>query len=422
MDETFFQQNNQMTLLKRKILNQNKKNLKFYKIPSNSLDSNIFKINPNDINKFLKNRDNTSNFKNNSMLGNIDKKKNIDFMHFKSSLYYPNTFRNKNKSIEIKSNSLNNLNINKINIKGDHYHNAQQKNNYLPKIKIKKNINYKSIDEEMNTIKEKRSLSQRDYLISNYKKQKIIKQMTLNNNLNETFPEEILDIDFPNYKPAKHSENSYDTIISYAANTYQGIYREYNEDRVTIIINPLIQKDDKEYQKIINNYKISYFAIYDGHAGNKCCNYLKHYLHKYIFESEFFPLNPIKAIEEGFNICEKDFMNLVFSNNKLSDISGSCAIVILILNEFCYVANLGDSRALYSINDGKNFFQITRDHKPIDPIEKSRIYKAGGSIYKSKPKSNCNYISLGDNLLVRMAKLPYRVYPGNLAVSLLLNI
>ena len=144
---------------------------------------------------------------------------------------------------------------------------------------------------------------------------------------------------------------------------------------------------------------------------------MKKFLHHYIFESEFFPLNPIKAIEDGFNICENKFMNLIYSDNKYIDSSGSCAIILLILNDICYIANLGDSRALYSCNDGKKFFQISRDHKPNDPIEKNRIYKAGGSIYKPNNNSPQKNINKGNERLERMVKIPFRINPGRLAVS-----
>ncbi len=110
-------------------------------------------------------------------------------------------------------------------------------------------------------------------------------------------------------------------------------------------------------------------------------------------------------------------MSMIYSDNKYSDFSGSCAIVILILNDICYIANLGDSRALYSCNDGKKFFQLSRDHKPNDPIEKSRIYKAGGSIYKSINNSPQKNILNENEKLEKMAKIPFRINPGRLAVS-----
>ena len=52
-------------------------------------------------------------------------------------------------------------------------------------------------------------------------------------------------------------------IKAYAVNTHQGISRKYNEDRVSIILN--ISK---------NGVKASYFAIYDGHGGSSCCDFL----------------------------------------------------------------------------------------------------------------------------------------------------
>ena len=52
------------------------------------------------------------------------------------------------------------------------------------------------------------------------------------------------------------------------------------------------------------------------------------------------------------------------------------------MDEFCFITNLGHSRALYSFDSGNKLFQVTRDHKPNDPIEKERIEKAGGKIYK----------------------------------------
>ena len=46
--------------------------------------------------------------------------------------------------------------------------------------------------------------------------------------------------------------------------------------------------------------------------------------------------------------------------------SGSCAVVSLIVGDMCYIANVGDSRALMSGNFGKKLFPLSRDHKPLD--------------------------------------------------------
>lgn len=61
--------------------------------------------------------------------------------------------------------------------------------------------------------------------------------------------------------------------------------------------------------------------------------------------------------------------------------SGSCAVAVLIVGDIAYVANTGDSRAIMCVNGGKNFIQITNDHKPEDPSEKARIEQAGGRVY-----------------------------------------
>lgn len=60
------------------------------------------------------------------------------------------------------------------------------------------------------------------------------------------------------------------------------------------------------------------------------------------------------------------------------DKSGSCGIVVLIVGDMCYSANVGDSRAIISINRGADIIPLSRDHKPSDVQEYQRITKAGG--------------------------------------------
>ena len=50
----------------------------------------------------------------------------------------------------------------------------------------------------------------------------------------------------------------------------------------------------------------------------------------------------------------------------------------MIVDGVCYIANTGDSRAIMSVNGGKQVVTLSNDHKPTDVIEVQRILKHGG--------------------------------------------
>lgn len=70
------------------------------------------------------------------------------------------------------------------------------------------------------------------------------------------------------------------------------------------------------------------------------------------------------------------------------DKSGSCAIVVMLVENACYVANVGDSRALMSAAGGQKLFVLSRDHRPNEDTEKSRITEHGGKIYQTQTIQN----------------------------------
>ena len=185
-----------------------------------------------------------------------------------------------------------------------------------------------------------------------------------------------------NYPMIEIKPTFFNIISGFGENSYNVVKKNYDENRIKIITDYKLDKPVKIKSGEAINPKINYFAIYDGHGGEKCFNFLNENLHKYIFSSEYFPLYTIQAIDKAYIEVENSFFETVVDSEsgKLLDSSGSCAISTLIMNEFCFVTNLGNSRALYSFDSGKKFFQVTRDHLPNDPIEKNRIEKAGGKI------------------------------------------
>ena len=223
---------------------------------------------------------------------------------------------------------------------------------------------------------------------------------------------------FKDYPPIQLSPNPFSKIIGYGANSYNGIVRDHNEDRIKIVLDYKINKQLTINNKIYNP-NISYFAIYDGHGGNGCTNFLQENLHTYIFNSDYFPLKPLDAIYQAYERAEQNFTKIAFDYNinKLIDKSGSCSLSALIIDDICYMTYLGDSRGIYSYDSGNQLFQVTRDHKPNNPIEVQRIQLSGGKIYKdTRLKVNGVKIKVNEKDAPGV-NFPFRVYPGNLSVA-----
>ena len=261
------------------------------------------------------------------------------------------------------------------------------------------------------------------YEKENSKKSETNLNTTLNNNIieikdligkntNKPLDLNMLSAQITKFNPGKISSKSFGIITSYAANTNQGIVRNYNEDRVSIIIN---MNKPNNYKSSLPWPKISYFAIFDGHAGNKCAEYLRENLLKLICSNSYFPENIPEAIRFGFEKADEIYLNnYSMVNGQLKDNSGTCGLILLIINNEVYIGNVGDSRCIGSFNNGKLQRDITRDHKPNTIYEKERILANGGQIYQTKTniKVEENYI-LKNKILLG----PYRVFPGRLSVS-----
>ena len=85
----------------------------------------------------------------------------------------------------------------------------------------------------------------------------------------------------PDYQSAKFSAKRNGIVAAYGANTNQGIVRNYNEDRVAIILN-IMRPKSKPPKPGQTWPKCSFFGVYDGHGGNSCADFLRDYLHQFI--------------------------------------------------------------------------------------------------------------------------------------------
>eukprot|EP01017_Pseudomicrothorax_dubius_P028720 TRINITY_DN3431_c0_g1_i1.p1 TRINITY_DN3431_c0_g1~~TRINITY_DN3431_c0_g1_i1.p1 ORF type:complete len:212 (-),score=48.15 TRINITY_DN3431_c0_g1_i1:848-1483(-) len=141
-------------------------------------------------------------------------------------------------------------------------------------------------------------------------------------------------------------------------------------------------------EKFGPNLECNFFAVYDGHgsSGKEASQAANDYIQTYIEKNtkklatlvtdrqrETFIRSAFKTAESKLKSSGIDYSN-----------SGTCAISVFIQKNMCYIANLGDSRAvLCRITPRERLaIELSWDHKPTRPDEKERILRAGGKIEK----------------------------------------
>lgn len=139
----------------------------------------------------------------------------------------------------------------------------------------------------------------------------------------------------------------------------------------------------------------SFYAVFDGHAGNKAAQHSAENLLKTLLATSQFAqivqkLNhssgvmdaaALSLLEEGI---KEGFLTLDaklrerHETDEDNERSGTTAICAIVTPSHIVLANLGDSRAVMARKDQAAFG--TEDHKPFLPKERDRIVNAGGSV------------------------------------------
>ena len=239
-------------------------------------------------------------------------------------------------------------------------------------------------------------------------------------------PNNLLTKKYEYYESPKFSTKQIGPIKSFSYNTYQGLFKENNEDKVSVCSS--VKKPASSKMKVWP--KISYFGVFDGHGGEECSEFLEKNFMNYLVENPNFPYDIKLSMIESFQKIEEDFFK-TFCNDKIenSNNSGSCALVAIVFDNKVYIGNIGDSRAIMSINGGTKVKQLTLDHKPDNIKEFDRAIKNGSKIYlddsddPNRDESTIKFIK--DKIeLEKMKEVKessteekiFRVYPSDLAV------
>lgn len=130
---------------------------------------------------------------------------------------------------------------------------------------------------------------------------------------------------------------------------------------------------------------ISYFSVFDGHAGTatsefaaeQSLNYLQRLDDYKALATAEDPAQVLKTCLEKL-LPKLDEVIMTDPEHVAARSSGSTAISVMITPQSIIFSNCGDSRALLVRNNAVQFY--TKDHKPVDPEEERRVINAGGCV------------------------------------------
>ena len=161
--------------------------------------------------------------------------------------------------------------------------------------------------------------------------------------------------------------------------------RPYQEDRYT-----------RAPIRDIHGKKIGqFFAVYDGHGGDKVSSLLKKKLHKKFADQLYKGKSEKKAFEKALSRIEQEALE------NYSDGSTVVAAYLDYPTKMVHFINVGDSRLL--VQNGP----ATEDQKPDNPQEKKRIEDAGGKVEfygVARVKGLAVARSIGDRSIKKVGK------------------
>lgn len=130
--------------------------------------------------------------------------------------------------------------------------------------------------------------------------------------------------------------------------------------------------------------RASFYGVYDGHSGKLAALYLKDQLARMLGEHKLFDTDIEKALVDTFRAIDASFLNKARAEG-LYD--GSTASVVLILGNKIVTANVGDSKAVLSVNGIA--MDITKDQTPGETRERKRIEANGGWVTEERELQMC---------------------------------
>lgn len=186
-----------------------------------------------------------------------------------------------------------------------------------------------------------------------------------------------------------HYEKKLGVFSGFCAFTFKNSQKK-NFDKLSIFINKQLSSVQAKNEKI----SLNFFGLHHGAGGDTVSSMLKDNLHKHIFENPSLYKDPISTLFSSFQKIETQAKKNISKCNKC----GSCSLALLSLNEKLYIANIGNSKGIISLNNSFDIFSINKNHNPSNEIEMKRLQQNNIVFQKDIKSKGRKYIILPSHI------------------------
>lgn len=129
------------------------------------------------------------------------------------------------------------------------------------------------------------------------------------------------------------------------------------------------------------------YAVFDGHAGDEAAILASEIVDHCIVTEAAFTSSSTESVRQSLadGLVKAD-AKIVDTGNAQKWAAGATAVVVAIVGERLYSANLGDSEAIVCVNKGNTRIPhvLVHKHKPTDDRERDRIIAAGAPVFRGR--------------------------------------
>lgn len=132
----------------------------------------------------------------------------------------------------------------------------------------------------------------------------------------------------------------------------------------------------------------AFYGVFDGHAGDEAAILASEIVaHCIVTEAAFTNTASVELVKQSLadGLVKAD-AKIVDKGNEEKWAAGTTAVVVAIVGERLYSANLGDSEAIVCVNKGNTRVPhvLVHKHKPTDDRERDRIIAAGAPVFRGR--------------------------------------